>query len=73
MIGKSQPPPTWVSTGIAGLDDVLRGGLVPNRMYLLEGVPGSGKTTIALQLRGVVTGVPIYEGSGEKSGERKSS
>lgn len=42
-------PPTLVETGIDGLDDVLRGGLPPNRLYLLEGEPGSGKTTLALQ------------------------
>ena len=38
-----------ISTGIAGLDDVLYGGLVPHRLYLVEGDPGSGKTTLALQ------------------------
>ncbi len=38
-----------ISTGSAGLDDILGGGLDPNRMYLYEGTPGSGKTTIALQ------------------------
>jgi circadian clock protein KaiC len=38
-----------VGTGVSGLDDVLRGGLTPNRLYLIEGVPGSGKTTLALQ------------------------
>ncbi|HUI13369.1 MAG TPA: ATPase domain-containing protein [Xanthobacteraceae bacterium] len=37
------------STGIAGLDDVLGGGLARNRLHLLEGSPGTGKTTIALQ------------------------
>jgi circadian clock protein KaiC len=37
------------STGVAGLDDVLGGGLTTNRLYLIEGVPGSGKTTLALQ------------------------
>lgn len=37
------------STGNEGLDAVLRGGLVANRLYLLEGSPGSGKTTLALQ------------------------
>lgn len=37
-----------VSTGILGLDDVLRGGFTPNRLYLIEGNPGSGKTTLAL-------------------------
>jgi circadian clock protein KaiC len=36
-------------TGIAGLDDVLEGGLARNRLHLLEGIPGTGKTTIALQ------------------------
>ena len=37
------------STGIAGLDDVLGGGLTKNRLFLLEGSPGSGKTTLSLQ------------------------
>ena len=36
-------------TGILGLDDVLNGGLARNRLHLLEGNPGTGKTTIALQ------------------------
>lgn len=36
-------------TGIAGLDDVLAGGLHRNRLYLIEGHPGTGKTTLALQ------------------------
>jgi circadian clock protein KaiC len=36
-------------TGIVGLDDVLQGGLARNRVFLLEGSPGTGKTTIALQ------------------------
>ncbi len=38
-----------VSTGVPGLDIILDGGLTPNRLYLLEGVPGSGKTTMAMQ------------------------
>jgi circadian clock protein KaiC len=37
------------STGIAGLDEILRGGLTRHRLFLAEGVPGSGKTTLALQ------------------------
>src|SRR5215831_12392971 len=36
-------------TGIAGLDHILGGGLPANRLYVLEGEPGSGKTTLALQ------------------------
>ncbi len=38
-----------VETGVAGLDSVLHGGFPPSRMYLIEGAPGSGKTTLALQ------------------------
>ncbi|RAU48081.1 MULTISPECIES: ATPase domain-containing protein [unclassified Pseudomonas] len=37
------------ATGIEGLDDVLSGGLSRNHVFLLEGEPGTGKTTIALQ------------------------
>lgn len=36
------------STGIDGLDYVLNGGLTPERMYLIEGTPGTGKTTLGL-------------------------
>ena len=38
-----------VATGVAGLDSILHGGLVRGSLYLLEGTPGSGKTTLALQ------------------------
>lgn len=38
-----------LSTGIPGLDDILGGGLTPNRIYLVEGEPGAGKTTTGLQ------------------------
>jgi circadian clock protein KaiC len=41
--------PPRAATGVEGLDDVLAGGLVRERIYLLEGSPGTGKTTIALQ------------------------
>jgi len=54
-------PRARLRTGIAGLDDVLYGGLTPNRLYLLEGKPGSGKTTLALQflLEGVRNREPV--------------
>ena len=35
--------------GNEGLDRILRGGLPADRLYLLEGAPGSGKTTLGLQ------------------------
>jgi circadian clock protein KaiC len=38
-----------IPTGIEGLDDVLHGGLPPDRVYLVEGDPGTGKTTLGLQ------------------------
>jgi circadian clock protein KaiC len=38
-----------ISTGCAGLDDILCGGLDRDRIYLVEGRPGSGKKTIAMQ------------------------
>jgi circadian clock protein KaiC len=38
-----------VQTGIAGLDELLVGGLTRDRMYLVEGYPGTGKTTLAIQ------------------------
>ena len=41
--------PDRVSMGIEGLDFILKGGLTKNRLYLLQGNPGTGKTTIGLQ------------------------
>lgn len=38
-----------VSTGIDGLDNVLQGGLPSGHVYLVEGTPGAGKTTLGLQ------------------------
>ncbi len=38
-----------LSTGIAGLDQILRGGLPEHRLHLIEGDPGTGKTTLGLQ------------------------
>ena len=39
-----------ISFGIGGLDNILHGGLPAGHLYLLEGTPGAGKTTIALRL-----------------------
>lgn len=54
------PSTSLASTGIVGLDDILRGGLTPDRMYLVEGTPGTGKTTLGLGflLAGAACGEP---------------
>ncbi len=41
--------PEHISTGIEGLDYILRGGLPTNHLYLIQGNPGTGKTTMSLQ------------------------
>ena len=59
-------------TGVAGLDEILKGGLPENRLYLLRGAPGVGKTTIALQylLKGVELGErSLYIALSETRGE----
>jgi circadian clock protein KaiC len=42
-------PSSKAGMGVVGLDDILMGGLARNRLFLLEGSPGTGKTTLALQ------------------------
>lgn len=46
-------------TGVSGLDDILSGGLRRGRVYLIEGSPGTGKTTIATQF--LMTGAAAGE------------
>ena len=48
------------ASGVRGLDEVLHGGLIAGRLYLVDGDPGAGKTTLALQ----------YLLQGAKEGER---
>ncbi len=52
------PNDSRCQTGVPGLDDILNGGLIPNRLYLLEGTPGAGKTTISIKYlkEGVIQG-----------------
>ena len=64
-------PSAWASrpTGIAELDRVLGGGLVPGSVTLLGGEPGIGKSTLLLQLLGSLArgGVRCLLASGEES------
>jgi circadian clock protein KaiC len=57
-IGKEPSTAQRSETGIEGLDDILNGGFIPHRLYLVDGDPGSGKTTLSLQylLHGVRQG-----------------
>jgi circadian clock protein KaiC len=54
-------PDSVARTGVTGLDDILNGGFARGRLYLVEGVPGSGKTTLAMQflIEGVRRGEPV--------------
>jgi circadian clock protein KaiC len=61
-----------LQTGIAGLDDILHGGLARGFLYLVEGNPGAGKTTLALQflLEGARQGEPgLYISLAESESE----
>ena len=53
--------PDRIQTGIWGLDDILNGGLPQGHLYLVEGDPGTGKTTLALQflLKGIEQGESV--------------
>jgi circadian clock protein KaiC len=62
-------------TGVAGLDDILGGGLPTDHLYLVDGEPGTGKTTLGLQflLEGVANGERgLYVTLSESASELKS-
>lgn len=49
MRAQNSSTDAFIASGIPTLDDILRGGFTRDRLYLIEGSPGSGKTTLALQ------------------------
>jgi circadian clock protein KaiC len=49
MEQQNTDPGRFLSSGVPGLDSILAGGLTRDRLYLVEGEPGTGKTTLALQ------------------------
>ena len=61
MVNPTETSANTLSTGITGLDEILCGGLTPERLYLVEGMPGAGKTTLALQflMEGVRNQEPV--------------
>ena len=61
MTLSNQATPERINSGIEGLDGILGGGLPPHHIYLIEGDPGTGKTTLALQflLEGMRNGEPV--------------
>ena len=54
-----QPSAAKDPTGIEGLDEILGGGFPKNRLYMIQGDPGVGKTTLALQY--LMTGAHLGE------------
>lgn len=75
MKSPTRAPHSFLSTGIAGLDNILGGGLTKDRIYLVEGEPGTGKTTTGLQflLEGARQGESVvYITLAETTGELQS-
>lgn len=71
----SLPGASSVATGVGGLDDILFGGLTADRIYLVEGDPGAGKTTLGMQflIEGAAHGEPcLYITLSESRAELES-
>jgi len=59
-VNKAAPPGQRLSIGNPELDVIIHGGLMRDRLYLVEGTPGTGKTTLAMQF--------VMEGRGAARG-----
>lgn len=64
-------PVPKVQSGIPGLDELLRGGFVRGRMYLVSGEPGTGKTTVGFHFleEGLANDEPVLYIHGEESSD----
>lgn len=60
MVAEQELTEKRAGMGVAGLDSILGGGVTPERLYLVEGTPGTGKTTLGL----------AFLLAGAKAGER---
>lgn len=64
------------ASGVPGLDEVLHGGFIAGKLYLINGAPGAGKTTLGLQylLQGIKEGETcLYVTLGEPASELRST
>ena len=68
---QDRDPVPRVESGIPGLDELLRGGFVRGRMYLVSGDPGTGKTTVGYHFLedGLANGETVLHIHGEESSE----
>ena len=67
---------TRISTGVTGLDEILDGGLIPGRAYLVRGGPGTGKTILGLHFltAGVARGEkPLFVTLEEPEGQLRKN
>ncbi|MCX6377473.1 MAG: AAA family ATPase, partial [Armatimonadetes bacterium] len=65
-----------MSTGVAGLDEILDGGLIPGRSYVVRGGPGTGKTTLGLHFlaSGAAAGeAPLFIALREREAEVRAN
>jgi circadian clock protein KaiC len=58
----TEPDPPRVKTGIAELDEMLYGGFLPQSANLIEGAPGTGKTTLGMQF--IYSGITLHDEPG---------